>query len=184
MSEDEVSDVDDDFDYLPGEQRPPAGARVQSYPYGGPPRTGHTGPQPRINGTGPQPRINGTGPLPRVNGTGPLPRVNGTGSQPRLNGPYPQANGTYPQANGGYAQTNGNGRPAPRYLSAPGYPTMSGPGIPGYPLNGQATAGRPATLKPPAPGYPPASWRYRRAAGRPGAGPRRSRSGRCRSKER
>ena len=166
MSEDEVSDVDDDFDYLPGEQRPPAGARVQSYPYGGPPRTGHTGPQPRINGTGPQPRVNGTGPLPRVNGTGPLPRVNGTGSQPRLNGPYAQANGayapatgTYPQANGGYAQTNGNGRPAPRYLSAPGYPTMTGPGIPGYPLNGQATAGRPATLKPPAPGYPPASSR-------------------------
>jgi VIT1/CCC1 family predicted Fe2+/Mn2+ transporter len=143
MSEDEVSDVDDDFDYLPGEQRPPAGARVQSYPYGGPPRTGYTGPQPRVNGTGP---------LPRVNGTGPLPRVSGTGSQPRLNG-------TYPQANGGYAQTNGNGRQAPRYLSAPGYPTMSGPGIPGYPLNGQATAGRPATLKPPAPGYPPASSR-------------------------
>lgn len=50
MSDDEVSDVDDDFDYLPGEQRPPAGARVQSYPYGGPPRTGHTGPQPRVNG--------------------------------------------------------------------------------------------------------------------------------------
>jgi VIT1/CCC1 family predicted Fe2+/Mn2+ transporter len=154
MSEDEVSDVDDDFDYLPGEQRPPAGARVQSYPYGGPPRTGHTGPQPRVNGTGP---------LPRVNGTGPLPRVNGTGSQPRLNGPangtYAQANGTYPQASGGYAQTNGNGRPAPRYLSAPGYPTMSGPGIPGYPLNGQAAAGRPATLPPPAPGYPPAGGR-------------------------
>ncbi|HEX5299348.1 MAG TPA: VIT1/CCC1 transporter family protein [Streptosporangiaceae bacterium] len=137
MSEDEVSDVDDDFDYLPGEQRP-AGARVHGYPYGGPPRTGHTGPQ------------------PRVNGTGPLPRVNGTGSQPRLNGP---ASGTYPPANGGYAQTDGNGRQAPRYLSAPGYPTMTGPGIPGYPLNGQATAGHPATLKPPAPGYPPASSR-------------------------
>ena len=184
MSEDEVSDVDDDFDYLPGEQRPPAGARVQSYPYGGPPRTGHTGPQPRINGTGSQPRVNGTGPLPRVNGTGPLPQVNGTGSQPRLNGTHAQANGgyapangAYPQANGGYAQTDGNGRPAPRYLSAPGYPTMSGPGIPGYPLNGQATAGRPATLKPPAPGYPPASSRaypaYPSANGHapPGYGP-------------
>jgi VIT1/CCC1 family predicted Fe2+/Mn2+ transporter len=36
---------------------------------------------------------------------------------------------------------------------------MSGPGIPGYPLNGQASAGRPATLPPPAPGYPPASSR-------------------------
>src|SRR6266581_5623309 len=94
-SEDEVSDVDDDFDYLPDEQRPQPGARVPSYPYAGPPRTGSTGP------TGPQPRLNGTGPQPRLNGTGP---------QPRLNGP---ANGTY--ANGTYARTNGNGRPAPRY---------------------------------------------------------------------
>jgi len=117
--------VDDDFDYLPGEQRPPAGARVQSYPYGGPPRTGRTGPQPRVNGTG----------------------------------PLPPVNGTHPQAGGGSSQANGNGRQAPRYLSAPGYPTMSGPGIPGYPLNGQASAGRPATLPPPAPGYPPASGR-------------------------
>jgi VIT1/CCC1 family predicted Fe2+/Mn2+ transporter len=159
ISEDEVNDVDDDFDYLPGEQRPPAGARGQSYPYGGPPRTGRTGPQPRINGTGP---------IPRVNGTGPLPRVNGTGPQPRVSGP----------ANGGYAQANGTGRPAPRYLSAPGYPTtMSGPGFPGYPVSGQAAAGRPATLQPPAPGYPPAGGRpypaYPPASGpaRPGYSP-------------
>jgi len=146
MSEDEVNDVDDDFDYLPGEQRPPAGARGQSYPYGGPPRTGRTGPQPRVTGTGPIPRVNGTGPQPRVSGPS--------------NGSYAPANGTYAQANGGYAQANGTGRPAPGYLSAPGYPTtMSGPGIPGYPANGQATAGRPVTLPPPAPGYPPASGR-------------------------
>jgi vacuolar iron transporter family protein len=173
--------VDDDFDYLPGEQRPPAGTRVPSYPYGGPPRTGQTGPQPRINGTGPIPRATGTGPLPRINGTGPQPRITGTGPQPRVNGTgaqprltapvhgaYAPANGAYPQANGTHARTNGNGRPAPRYLPPNGYPTMSGPGIPGYPLNGQATAGRPATLQPPAPGYPPASGR-----GNPAGGPSR-----------
>jgi vacuolar iron transporter family protein len=152
LSEDEVSDVDDDFDYLPGEQRPPARARVQSYPYGGPPWTGHTGPQPRVNGTGPLPRGWGTGSQPRLNGP-----ANGTYAQ--AGGTYTQASGGYAQADGGYAQANGNGRQAPRYLSAPGYPTMSGPGIPGYPVNGHASAGRPATLPPPAPGYPPASGR-------------------------
>ncbi|MGD0245023.1 MAG: VIT1/CCC1 transporter family protein [Streptosporangiaceae bacterium] len=137
--------MDDDFDYLPGEQRPPAGTRVPSYPYGGPPRTGQTGPQPRINGTGAQPRL-----------TAPV------------HGPYAPVNGAYPQANGTHTRTNGNGRPAPRYLPPNGYPTMSGPGIPGYPLNGQATAGRPATLQPTAPGYPPASGR-----GYPAGGPSR-----------
>jgi vacuolar iron transporter family protein len=144
--------VDDEFDYLPGEPWPPTGARVQSYPYGGPPRpgtqgpSGSTGSQPRLNGTGPQPRLNGTGPLPRLNGTGPQPRLNGTGPQPRLNG----------QANGTYAPANGTGRQAPRN----GYPLMSGPGIPGYPAaSGQAATGRPVALRPPAPGYPPASGR-------------------------
>jgi VIT1/CCC1 family predicted Fe2+/Mn2+ transporter len=54
---------------------------------------------------------------------------------------------------------------------------MSGPGIPGYPVSGQAAAGRPATLQPPAPGYPPAGGRpypaYPPASGpaRPGYSP-------------
>jgi vacuolar iron transporter family protein len=143
MSEDEVSDVDDDFDYLPGEPWPPAGARVQSYPYGGPPRPGTQGPP---GSTGSQPRINGTGPQPRLNATGPLPRLNS------------QANGTgtYAPANGTYAPPNGTGRQASRN----GYPLMSGPGIPGYPpAGGQAAAGRRVTVRPPAPGYPPANGR-------------------------
>jgi VIT1/CCC1 family predicted Fe2+/Mn2+ transporter len=145
--------MDDDFDYLPGEQRPRAGTRAPSYPYGGPPRTGSTGPQPRVNGTGPQPRLNGTGPLPRIDGTGPLPRVSGTGPQPRLSG----------QANGTHARVNGNGQAAARYQPASGqtagYPLMSGPGIPGYPPASSRAAGRPAAGRPPAPGYPPANGR-------------------------
>ena len=170
MSEYEVSDVDDDFDYLPGEQRPPAGGRVPSYPYGGPPRTGRTGPQPRVGGTGPIPRVTGTGPQSRVNGTGPQPRVGGTGPQPRLTAPVNGPYAPYAQASGTYARTNGTGRPVPGYLPANGHPTMSGPGIPGYPPNRQAAAGRPATLPPPAPGYPPADARgypaYPPASGR------------------
>jgi VIT1/CCC1 family predicted Fe2+/Mn2+ transporter len=136
--------MDDDFDYLPGEQRPRAGTRAPSYPYGGPPRTGATGPQPRLNGTGPLPRIDGTGPLPRVNGTGPQPRLSG-------------------QANGTYARVNGDGHAAPRYQPASGQaagnPPMSGPGIPGYPPASSPGTRRPAGGRPPAPGYPPANGR-------------------------
>jgi vacuolar iron transporter family protein len=136
--------VDDDFDYLPGDQRSRGGTRTPGYPYGGPPRAGSTGPQPRLNGTGPLPRIDGTGPLPRVNGTGPQPRLNG-------------------QANGAHARVNGTGHPDPRYQppngQAGGYPLMSGPGIPGYPQASSQAADRQAGARPPAPGYPPANGR-------------------------
>jgi VIT1/CCC1 family predicted Fe2+/Mn2+ transporter len=154
--------VDDDFDYLPGDQRPRAGTRAPGYPYGGPPRTRTTGPQPRLNGTGQQPRIDGTGPLPRIDGTGPQPQVNGTCAQPRVNGtgPQPRLNG---QANGMYARVNGNGHAAPRYQAASGqaegYPPMRGPGIPGYPAASSQADGRPAGNRTPAPGYPTANGR-------------------------
>jgi len=162
--------VDDDFDYLPGDQRPRGGTRVPGYPYGGPPRTGTTGPQPRVNGTGPQPRLNG-----QANGT--HARVNGAGYPDRR---YQPANGQaagYPLMSGpgipGYPQASGQaaGRQAGARPPAPGYPPANGRGYPAYPpANGREYLGAPPAdtraypENPPAgargyPGYPEADGR-------------------------
>jgi vacuolar iron transporter family protein len=152
--------MDDDFDYLPGEQRPRAGTRAPSYPYGGPPRTGTTGPQPRVNGTGPQPRLSG-----QANGT--YDRVNGNGhAAPRYQPASGQTAG-YPLMSGpgipGYppASSQGTRRPAGGRPPAPGYPPADGRGYPAYPqANGHGYLGSPPAdtrAYPEYPEYPPAS---------------------------
>ena len=138
--------MDDDFDYLQGEHRRPAGTRVPGYPYGGPPRLGSAGP------AGPQPRLNGTGPQPRLNGTGPMPRVNGTYAQgnghPLMSGPgipgYPPASGHAAAARPVAARALAPGYPPANGRPYPAYPPADGRGYPGYPSpNGRAYPGSP-----------------------------------------